>query len=212
MKKLILLLAITFLTSCNQHKTDNLNSDYVDTLLNPIDTTIVTPESLKPKIDSLKIKELSKYFSVKTDEFDVDKVKWIIPMSAPKFTNRNALYCYFAKIGDDVSNFRFKLQYTSDDWLFIERCEFLVDDKPFTFVPSEVKRDNNQDIWEWFDEQVDYTNIDLILALANAKKAKVKLVGTNYHKIVEISQSQILNIKRTYDYYIASGGSFSSTY
>src|SRR5690606_19589130 len=47
------------------------------------------------RIDSLKIKELEPYFNVKKDEFDTNGVVWYKPKSAPNYTNRNAIYCYF---------------------------------------------------------------------------------------------------------------------
>jgi len=208
MKRFFLLFVLA-LTSCKQANNENLTKSEIDSILKSVDTSVV--EMSKPKIDSVKINELKKYFSFDRDEFDAEKLTWVKPLSSPKYTNLNGLYCYFAQIDGKPSNFRFRLQYLAEDWLFIERCEFLVDDKPFSFIPTEVKRDNGDgDIWEWFDEQINLTNLDLIEALSNAKTAKIKLIGTQYHDIINISPKQLLNINRSYQFYIASGGSFSS--
>ena len=163
-------------------------------------------QNIKPKIDSAKIKELKPFFKSKTDEFSSDKTTWITPKSAPPYRNQNGTYLYFS-----ANNLRFVFQYHRDNWLFINSCQFLIDGKVFEFTPNEVKRDNDESgITEWFDENINYSNNDLIEALANAKSAKVKLVGDKYVDIKVISKNQIQSFKRTLEYYKALGYGFSS--
>ncbi len=78
------------------------------------------------KIDSAKINELKKYFEIKKDEFSADEKTWYQPKSAPKYTNRNGLYCYFQTENNIPSNLRFRLQYYSDEWLFLARFNSLL--------------------------------------------------------------------------------------
>lgn len=208
MKKIILITLLILTISCqNRSVSSTSDVEFVDTMA--VDTA--APVKEKGTIDSAKIKELKKFFRYKKDEFDENKITWITPLSVPKFVNRNALYCYFGKNETNVLDLRFRLQYYADDWLFIENCEFLIDGKPFKYIPTNLEKDNGDaKIWEWFDDAVDYTNKDIVEALSNAKTAKVKINGSHYFEIVKISPSQILNIKRAYDLYIASGGTFSS--
>ena len=208
MKKLLFILTFIFI-SCKQSTNNSFDNISIDTISSVLDTTY--KDVVTPKIDSLKIKELDKYFSYKIDEFDVDKTTWVIPNSAPKFANRKALYCYFRQNKSISFNFKLKFQYVSDDWLFIENCEFLIDGKPFKLIPNNVQRDNGGgEIWEWFDEPINNTNNDLIEALAEAKSAKIKLNGSQYYKVILVSSKQILDIKRSLELYKASGGTFST--
>jgi hypothetical protein len=161
------------------------------------------------KIDSAKVKSLDKYFTVENDEFSKDQAKWYKPKSAPKYTNSNALYCYFQVVNGKAENLRLRLQYFASDWLFITTVQFSIDGKAYEYTPSNVDRDNDGgDIWEWFDENIGGADKDLIRALANAKSAKMKLIGQSYHDVKTISSSQINAIKNTIDMYNALGGDF----
>ncbi len=159
----------------------------------------------KQKNDSI-LAVVKKDFHNKKDEFS-DKV-WIEPNNEPKYTNQNAVYCYFEKDGGSVSNFRLRLQYTSDDWLFIENVIFNCDGNNYTYTPEKVDRDNDTRIWEWFDEQVSAEDEPLIKAIANAKTVKMKLNGQQYYDVRTMTKAQIYFIKQAYTYYKLSGGQF----
>lgn len=159
-------------------------------------------------LDSSKVKELEKYFRKRKDEFSKTGKTWYEPKSAPQYTNRNGLYCYFQTEDGMPSNMRFRMQYYSDDWLFFSKVQFAIDGKAFEFVPNNTETDSGDGghIWEWFDESVTENDKELIKALANAKSAKMKLIGRQYFDTRAISQDQILSIKRTLELYEAMGG------
>lgn len=162
------------------------------------------------KIDSLKIKQLKPYFNTKKDEFDPDGLVWHKPKSAPKYTNRNGIYCYFQSNNGMPSNLRLRLQYHADDWLFFHKVQFSIDGKAYEFIPMNTETDsgNGGRIWEWFDESMGKSNTDLLEALANAKSAKMKLIGRQYYNIKTITSTQIRDINRTLDLYKAMGGEY----
>lgn len=169
------------------------------------------------KKDSIKSKELLKYFTLKKDEFDANNQVWVKPKSAPMYRNYNGIYCYFSKVGegelDIPSNFRFVIQYVADDWLFIKSYEFSIDGKVYGFNPDKQEKDNGSgSIWEWCDVSVKSNGnlTKLIEALANAKTAKVKYIGSHYVEIKTIPQDQIKNIKRTLDLYYYMGGTLEN--
>lgn len=200
MKKLTLFFALIIL-SCNTKS--------VSTLADENSSTVDTPVIAEPKVVSIKndkkAKELSFLFRIKNDEFE--NVKWITPKSAPTYTNYNALYCYFSISNNNPNNLRFRLQYVSNDWLFIESEKFLIDGQVFDYFPSEVKRDNGDgEIWEWWDENVSSTDLVMLQAIRNSKTAKIKLSGSQYHKVVDITEKQKLNIGKCLDYFEALGG------
>lgn len=217
MKKLLLLLSyiiiiilIILLASCPnpQNTHGNAHSEIVvDTI--PVEKdAIVEIENKEPKLlDSIKIKELSPLFSLQKDEFDPKGLTWVQPKNRPLYANKNGIYCYFQKNDDGISNFRLRIQYYGEKWLFIEKYQFSIDGKAYEFVPLIVKRDHDGDVWEWCDEQIKYPDeIKLIKALANAKEAKIKFVGRQYYNIKPISKKQINTIKETLDFYTAMGG------
>ena len=200
MKKILLLLII-ILASCKQDiakSSDEFEAISVDTLVSGENI-----EQSSSKIDSAKIKELKSLFKYKKDEFSEDQTEWITPIASAKFRNENGMYCYFSK-----GNFRFVFQYHADTWLFIRSCQFLIDDKPYTYTPEEVKRDNDETgITEWVDANVSSNSElrDIIEALSVAKSAKVRLNGDNYYEVVKFSDKQLKSVKNTLEYYRALG-------
>lgn len=162
------------------------------------------------KIDSVKVAELEKHFRIKIDEFSNENKKWYEPKSAPKYINRNGIYCYFHTENGLPGNLRFKVQYYAEDWLFFNRIQFSIDGKAYEFIPADTETDsgNGGYIWEWFDQGLTMSDRELIYALSNAKNAKMKLIGRQYHKIKAISQEQINGIKQTLELYNALGGQY----
>ena len=167
-------------------------------------------KNIPDKVDSAKIKELLPYFSVKKDEFDPNGRIVYKPKSAPQYINRNGIYCYFFVNNGSPGPLRFVVQYYADDWLFFKKIQFSIDDNAYEFVPLNTETDNGDGgkIWEWFDESLTPTDQDLIYALSEAKTAKMKLIGRQYHDIKAISKAQITDIKRTLDLYHAMGGNY----
>ncbi|MBW0164938.1 MAG: hypothetical protein HYI21_00025 [Sediminibacterium sp. Gen4] len=161
-------------------------------------------------IDSAKVKQLEKLFRIKKDEFSNENKKWYKPKSAPIYTNANGIYCYFQTENGMPSNLRFRLQYYNDDWLFFSRIQFSIDGKAYEYVPLNTETDSGDGgyIWEWFDESVSESDKELINALANAKSAKMKLIGRQYYDTRTISPSQLNGIKQTLELYKALGGRF----
>lgn len=173
---------------------------------NSIDSTSVV-DSKKSRLDSSKIKSLKHLFTEKKDDFNPNT--WVKPKSRPYYVNQNGFYCYFSKDSNgNVFNFRFVGQYAAEDWLFIKYLKFNIDGKNYDFYPIKIETDNDSTIWEWFDEQIKINDSDLIEAIANAKSVKVRFEGRQYYKDKIMSQSNILSIKNTLEYYKAQGGSF----
>lgn len=171
-------------------------------------------ESIKDEssneVDPDKMAELEPYFDEKTDEFDPDGKTWHEPKSAPKYVNQDGIYCYFQSVDSKASNLRLKIQYESDDWLFFDKIQFSIDGSAYEYVPSDTETDsgNGGRIWEWSDESVRDSDKELLNALADAKEAKMKFIGSKYYDVVQISAKQIKDISRTIEYYKAMGGNY----
>ena len=177
---------------------------------------VVALDDTAPKINVVKeinrdsiASAMKKDYTFKRDEFSSTGGFWVEPKFKPKYRNVNSFYCYFW-INDYnyASNFRFVMQYESDSWLFIENCVFNIDGENYTYIPKKMERDNYARIWEWFDDHVDKTNLNLVRKIANAKSVKVKLNGRQYYDTRTIKAKEIASIKQTLTYYEEIGGEF----
>lgn len=164
------------------------------------------------EIDSLSLKKLMPFFKVKTDEFDPNKISSYKPKEAPDLPKGNAIYCYFEKKDDTVSNLRVRMQVENVEWLFFKRCQFLIDGVVYEYSPTVVEFNSGSPGWvcEWFDNSVNHANVAIVRALSKAKAAKVKIIGRHYDKVLKISNEQLKSINNTLSLYTAMGGEINS--
>lgn len=159
--------------------------------------------------DSLGLKKLLSKFIIIKDDFLTEKVSWYKPNNAPKYVNQNGFYIYFNFVLGKPKYLRLRIQYYAEDWLFIKKIQFLIDEKPYEYFPTIMQQDNDGGyIWEVADNLILYKDKEFIYALANAKEAKMKLIGSKYYDIRNISASQIEGIKNTITLYNSLGGIF----
>ena len=87
---------------------------------------------------------------------------------------------------------------------------FAIDGKAFEYIPSDTETDSGEGgkIWEWFDQVLSKDDKPLIEALANAKSAKMKIIGRQYYDEKTVTSEQIAAIKHTLEFYRAMGGQF----
>lgn len=197
----------------NEQGVDISHSSFLhrDSILNTLYAEIVLPhkskfEELKQKFQKNKeiAESLKPYFYFKRDEFN--NGIWVEPKDAPQYVDVNGIYCYFMLVDGRASNLRLKIQYRADDWLFIRSYKFSVDGQVFDYFPHKIERDHKSYIWEWSDAPVTSNNQIIIENLANAKEAKIRFIGQQYHKDKVITSKQLKSIKRTIDLYYAMGG------
>ena len=225
MKKALALLASVFaIIACSNNSSSNKKSSAKEIEKARLEREAFVRDSLRRDQeikDSIALAEknaeviarVSKSFTEKKDEFSTRS--WVEPKSAPKYRNRNGVYCYFAtEDGKASSNFRFVYQYYADDWLFIKNMIFNIDDEIITITPEmDTDCGNGGMIWEWCDKLVTESSVDgitedFIKKIANAKSVKVKMNGRQYYDTRTLTKEQIQSIKDTYDYFIARGGTF----
>ena len=151
---------------------------------------------------------------IRIDKDEFRGLTFIEPKTAPKYRNRNGVYCYIATDENYAPlNLRFVFQYYSDEWLFIENMIFNIDGDNVSVYPLNKNRDCGDGgmIWEWCDETVDYhTDVTptFISWLSNASKVKVKLSGSKYYDTKTLTAEQISSIKDIYELYLSLGGKF----
>lgn len=154
------------------------------------------------KVKRAKKKEAErklKTFRKKSDEFR--GLTFYRDKRTPGYTSVNFIYPY---IGKNESGYflRFKIQYTSSDWLFIENAIFLMDGERHV-IYGDWERDNNSKIWEWTDVYVDKETLQFLDKLSKAKSAKVRYSGSQYYKDRTVTYTEKMIIKKTLEIYKA---------
>ena len=114
--------------------------------------------------------------------------------NSPAYSNMNGFYVYFGSNKDGSKFFspRLKIQYYSDNWLFIDDIELLVDgEKRSLFLTERWQRDNDAGkIWETIDHNILDHEIEILKEIANSKETKMRFNGSKYFKDKTITSKQ----------------------
>lgn len=208
---LFLLISLAAIFSSDDKATTESTTSTKDSIEVVANQEEIETQKLKEELEaenSKKVEQLKSKFNEKKDEFST--TSWIQPKSRPQYTNQNGFYCYFAKDGNNVGNFRFVGQYVDDNWLFIRELKFNIDGDILTYYPKEMKRDNADGlIWEWFDDNISISDVVLIDKISKAKSVKIRFEGRQYRDDKVMSAKNLQSIKDTYEYYQALGGQFN---
>ena len=139
------------------------------------DPGITFPVKPKKTFDTTGASKLKMKVRIKKDEFSGHE--WYFHKTSPTYNSVTAIVLYFSKSDEKASNLRLKLSYAADDWLFIKKYDFMVDNEHFVVMPDEIKRDNSGGkIWEWSD--VPYTDWPRVIeAMATASSVKIRFAG-----------------------------------
>lgn len=152
--------------------------------------------------EAAKKKALAK-LKVKYDEFE--ETTWYQPQSAPKYINRNAFYPYIGLSDSGHAWLRWKMVYKGDRWIFFEKIIINIDGEKVTktFSYSEVKRDNNTEVWEYVDIPVTSYDISTLKSIAESTKTTIRFEGDERHYDRQITQNEkngIKDILAAYEY------------
>jgi hypothetical protein len=186
---------------------DSIENSIRDKIFSSSNILEKNEESNQGLVDSLNIKELLPFFTIKKDEFDPRDITYYKPKSSPKYVNRDGFYYYFQTQGGKPKNLIFSFQYYASDWLFFRKIQLSIDGKPFEYIPRNVETDSGDGrIWEWFNELVRIEDKELIESLYVANSVKIKIIGRQYSDVVILTKNQIQDIGRSIDLFIAMGG------
>lgn len=111
-------------------------------------------------------------------------------------------YFYLKENETKSDYFRARIQYKSNDWLFLERVFLLIDGKKYEFK-GEVKRDNTSStVLEWMDVKI---NTDLLEEIIqhhkNGGNISFRLVGDSYESDYILNNWQIKGIINIFNVY-----------
>ena len=138
-------------------------------------------QELKNALSALRIKK-----------DDVTNKKWYYAKTTTQYIDSNSLHLYMGQEQGSEPYLRFRIQFAGDDWLFINKYTINADGQVFVIEPDygDVERDNDTDIWEWYDISPSDENIAMVKAIMNSKKAVIRCEGDQYYKDRTITSTE----------------------
>ena len=127
---------------------------------------------------------------VKTDS--VTNKKWYYARTTTQYLDSNSIHLYMGQEQGSEPYLRFRIQYAGDDWLFINKFTINADGQVFIIEPDygDVERDNDSDVWEWYDISPSDENVSMVKAIMNANKAVIRCEGDQYYKDRTITSAE----------------------
>lgn len=161
-------------------------------------------ERAKEEQEKRRIASAVQKMSKNTDK--IEGIDWYTDRSSPKYNNANAFYLYIGKEGAGAPWLRLRIQYHANDWLFINSFTVVADGQRFDRSAVNFERDNNHMIWEWYDENLSSSDLQMIRAVIASKEAVIRFNGGQYRKDVNITTAQKAALQNVLDAYTALGG------
>ena len=161
-------------------------------------------ERAKEEQEKRRIASAVQKMSKNTDK--IEGIDWYRDRSSPKYNNANAFYLYIGKRGAGAPWLRLRIQYHANDWLFINSFTVVADGQRFDRSAVNFERDNNNMIWEWYDENLSSSDLQMIRAVIASKEAVIRFNGRQYRKDVNITTAQKAALQNVLDAYTALGG------
>jgi len=161
----------------------------------------------KEKAEKERLANATKKLRTKYD--DIKGITWYYDKGTPQYTNYNSFHLYMGKEKSAKPWLRFRIQYTADDWLFIESYVIKTDNDSYTISTShgEVETDNGSGgIWEWYDVTIDNRLYNIIKDVINSKTVKLRYNGKQYYKDRTITTMEKQGLQNILDAYEALGG------
>jgi hypothetical protein len=161
----------------------------------------------KEKLEEERLTNATKKLITKYD--DIKGITWYYDKGTPQYNNYNSFHLYMGKEKTGYPWLRVKIQYTSDDWLFIKSYNIKTDSNSYIISTSygEVEKDNGSgDIWEWYDVPLDNRLFNIVKDVIKSKTVKLRHNGKQYYKDRTISEKEKQGLQNILDAYEALGG------
>lgn len=194
----------------NQAKDAKLLLSSVETGIKDKEEAIRVAKIESEKAEKERLANATK--KLRTQYDDVKGITWYYDRSTPQYTNYNSFHIYIGKEKTKRPWLRFRIQYTADDWLFIQSYIIKTDNSSYTIETTygQVETDNGSGaIWEWFDVNMDNTKYQIIKDIIDSKSVKLRYNGKQYYKDRYLTSSEKQGLKNVLDAYEALGGSLS---
>lgn len=135
----------------------------------------------------------------------IEKVTWYKDKSSPSTINANHVHAYIGE-KDNTPWLRLAINFSSDEWLFIQKAIFVIDGEKAAEITGSWERNNDSTVYEWIDMQVGPTELALLKNIANAKKVTLRLEGRQFRKDRDLRPNEIKAITRVLAAFKELGG------
>lgn len=146
---------------------------------------------------------------LRTKYDDIRGITWYYDRGTPVYTDYNSFHLYMGKEKSGPPWLRFRIQYTADDWLFIESYIIKTDNNSYT-IPTkfgEVETDHGSGaIWEWYDVALDSKLYEIVKDVITSKTVKLRHNGKQYYRDRTITSTEKQGLRNILDAYEALGG------
>lgn len=199
----------------SQHSS-SLEHNEAQELLNKVNQSITEKKELdekeaaeKSRLNKERLANAVK--KLRTSKDEVKDITWMYDKSSPKYNDINSFHVYMGQKGESKPWLRLRIQYKSDDWLFIEKYLIKTDKNSYTIdADREMERDNGYGgIWEWYDTEVTQDNYKIIKDIIDSKNVVLRSEGKQYYKDRKISAIERQGLKNILDAYEALGGNLN---
>ena len=149
--------------------------------------------------------------NMRSNTDDVRGITFYKDTTTTQYTDVKSLHLYIGK-NTTRTWLRLRIQYTADDWLFIDNFVIKADDQRFDMpsVGSLMERDNAAGaIWEWYDGPVRASDIAMLKAIVASKSATLRYNGKQYYSDRAITAAEKQALQNVLDAFVALGGDLS---
>ena len=149
--------------------------------------------------------------NMRTNTDDVRGITFYKDITTTQYNDVKSLHLYIGK-NETRTWLRFRIQYTADDWLFIDNFVIKADDQRFDMpsVSSLMQRDNAAGaIWEWYDGSVRASDMAMLKAIIACKSTTLRYNGKQYYSDSAITAAEKQALQNVLDAFVALGGDLS---
>lgn len=163
-------------------------------------------ELAKAEAEKKRLADASQKMRLKTDE--VTGVTWYKDKTTTTYVNVNSIHLYFGKKEGSSPFLRLVIQYTGENWVFVDSYAIKADDQSFTISPKygEVERDNDTKVWEWYDTSVSSAEAAMLNAIIESDKVIIRHQGDTKHYDHIVTKAEKQAMKNVIDAFTAHGG------
>ena len=140
-------------------------------------------ETEKQKI----IDEYSKKFEIDSDP--IEGISWYMHYNMPDYIDTRCYIIPYIGVRGNNAWICIRYNYTGDSWIFWENLTIMADGvKYYKYVGYyDTVRDNDSDVWEWWDEPLNYNQamdseqLQMLAAIANSEETIIRFEGDEYY-------------------------------
>jgi len=143
--------------------------------------------------------------NMKKNTDDIKGITWVSHRNAPVLGKYVSVY--FGTNNGSAENYplRLKVQYHSDNWLFVRSITVKADDKVYELGVMDFERDNSSgSVWEWIDVPV--KDHDMLSRWMTAKRVVIRFNGDKYYDDFVLPERQQLQLREVYAAWTGMGG------